>query len=224
MATNADTPDGAVKESSAPSGGAVAPDESVVESNSSSEELSEASSGGGDEADATEEDTDGPRERAAAPKRLALVAGLSLVIVLGALSGWLGYQAYQSHEADKQRKEFVQVARQGALNLTTIDYEHADTDVQRILESATGQFHDDFAQRSQPFLDVVKQAQSKSVGTITEAALESESGDEAQVIVAVTVKTSNVGAAEQEPRAWRMRLTVQKVGEDMKVSNVGFVP
>ncbi|MBB2773065.1 Mce associated membrane protein [Mycolicibacterium monacense DSM 44395] len=202
----------------------MAPDESVVESESSSEELSEASSGGGDEADATEEDIDGPRERAAAPKRLALVAGLSLVIVLGALSGWLGYQAYQSHEADKQRREFVQVARQGALNLTTIDYEHADTDVQRILESATGQFHDDFAQRSQPFLDVVKQAQSKSVGTITEAALESESGDEAQVIVAVTVKTSNVGAAEQEPRAWRMRLTVQKVGEDMKVSNVGFVP
>jgi Mce-associated membrane protein len=44
------------------------------------------------------------------------------------------------------------------------------------------------------------------------------------VLVAVTVKTSNAGAAEQEPRAWRMRLTVKKVGDEAKVSNVEFVP
>ena len=50
------------------------------------------------------------------------------------------------------------------------------------------------------------------------------SDNEAQVLVAVTVTTSNVGAPEQEPRAWRMRLTVQKVGDDAKVSNVEFVP
>ena len=34
--------------------------------------------------------------------------------------------------------------------------------------------------------------------------------DEAQVLVAVTVVTSNVGAPQQEPRAWRMRLTVDQ--------------
>jgi len=38
------------------------------------------------------------------------------------------------------------------------------------------------------------------------------------------VNTSNVGAPQQEPRAWRMRLTVTKVGEEAKVSNVEFVP
>jgi Mce-associated membrane protein len=38
------------------------------------------------------------------------------------------------------------------------------------------------------------------------------------------VKTSNAGAAQQEPRAWRMRITVQKVGDDAKVSQVEFVP
>jgi Mce-associated membrane protein len=117
-----------------------------------------------------------------------------------------------------------QVARQAALNLTTIDYQHADADVQRILDSATGQFFDDFSKRSQPFVDVVKQAQSKSVGTVTEAGLESEDHDGARVIVAVAVNTSNAGAPQQQPRAWRMRLTVQSVGGDAKVSNVGFVP
>lgn len=156
--------------------------------------------------------------------RLALVAGLIGVVALGGLSGWLGYRAYQSHQTQSDRELFLQVARQGALNLTTIDFEHADSDIQRILDSATGQFHDDFAQRAKPFVEVVKQAQSKSVGTIAEAGLESVSGDEAQAIVAVTVNTSNLGAPEQQPRSWRMRLTVQKVGQDVKVSNVGFVP
>ena len=122
-----------------------------------------------------------------------------------------------------ERNLFLQVGRQGALNLTTIDFEHADADVQRILDSSTGTFYDDFQSRAQPFLEVVKQAKSKSVGTIAEAGLQSESDDAADVLVAVTVKSSNAGAAEQEPRAWRMMITVQKVGDDVKVSNVRFV-
>jgi Mce-associated membrane protein len=156
--------------------------------------------------------------------RLATIAGLVLVVALAGLTGWLGFRTYQSHKADEQRKLFLQVGRQGALNLTTINFEHADADVQRILDSATGTFYDDFQKRSQPFVAVVKQAQSKSVGTIAEAGLESESGDGAQVLVAVTVKTSNAGAPEQAPRAWRMRISVQKVGDEAKVSNVEFVP
>jgi Mce-associated membrane protein len=156
--------------------------------------------------------------------RLTTVVGLVAVVVLATLVGWLGFRAYQSHQAQQQRETFVQVGRQGALNLTTIDWQHADTDVQRILDSATGTFYDDFSRRQQPFIDVVKKAQATSVGKITEAGLESESGDEAQVLVAVSVNTSNLGAAEQEPRAWRMRISVQKVGNEMKISNISFVP
>lgn len=136
----------------------------------------------------------------------------------------MGFRTYQSHQTEQQRERFLQVGRQGAVNLTTIDFAHADTDIQRILDSATGTFYDDFSRRSQPFVDVVKQAKSTSVGTITESVLESESGNQAQVLVAVSVTTSNTGGAEQQPRAWRMRISVQKVGEEAKVSNVEFVP
>jgi Mce-associated membrane protein len=158
------------------------------------------------------------------PERMATVLGLVMVVALGALAGWLGFRGYQSHQSQQQRQLFVQVGRQGALNLTTIDWQHADADVQRILDSATGTFYDDFSNRSKPFVDVVKKAQSKSVGTVTEAGLESQSGNEAQVLVAVSVKTSNLGAADQDPRYWRMRITVQKLGNEAKVSNVAFVP
>jgi len=155
--------------------------------------------------------------------RLALVSGTIATLVLTALVGWLGFAAYQSHKVQQQRELFIQAGRQGALNLTTIDWQHADSDVQRIVDSATGTFRDEFSERRQPFIEVVKKAQSKSVGTISEAGLESESGDEAQLMVAVSVKTANLGAAEQPSRAWRIRISVMKVGNEVKISNVRFV-
>jgi Mce-associated membrane protein len=156
--------------------------------------------------------------------RLAAMVGLSIVVALAATVGWLGFRAYQSHQAQAQRQLFLQVGRQCALNLTTIDWQHAENDVQRVLDSATGQFYDQFSKRKQPFIEVIKKAQSKSVGTITEAGLESDSGDNAQVLVAVSIKTSNLGAEDQQPREWRMRISVEKSGDEVKVSNVAFVP
>ena len=116
---------------------------------------------------------------------------------------------------------FSQVGRQGAINLTTLDYEHIDADVNGSSTPATGTFYDDFQQRAPSFTDVVKQVKSKSVGTVTEAALESVTATEAEVLVAVTVKSAIVGQPEQQPRAWRMRILVQKVGDDAKVFERG---
>jgi Mce-associated membrane protein len=175
-----------------------------------------------DEVDDASEDA-APLKKRMSPVRLAAVWGAVTLVSLGALGGWFGFRMYQSHQAHEQRELLIQVARQGALNLTTIDWQHADADIQRILDSATGTFYDDFSNRSKPFVDVVKKAQSKSVGTIIEAGVESQSANEAQVLVAVSVKTSNLGAAEQDLRHWRMRITVQKLGNDAKVSNVAFV-
>lgn len=165
-----------------------------------------------------------PARRSWTPERLALILGLVVVVGLGALFGWLGYRDYQSRHIDSERATFLQVGRQGAINLTTIDWQHADADIQRILDSATGRFYDDFSQRSKPFVDVVKQAQSTSVGTITEAGVESFTSNGAQVLVAVNVKTSTGGTPAEQPRAWRMRVDVANVGGAVKVSNVEFVP
>ncbi len=156
--------------------------------------------------------------------RPALLVGMVAVVALAGLVGWLGFRAHQSDQAEHRRALLVEVGRQAAVNLTTISYTEADADVQRILDSATGTFHDDFAKRSPAFVDVVKKAQSKSEGTITEAGLESGGGDQGQVLVAVSVKTSTAGAAEPQPRAWRMRISVERVGDGAKVSNVEFVP
>jgi Mce-associated membrane protein len=176
-----------------------------------------------DDSDIEDEAAHAPATAATSHVRLATTLGLVVVVALAGLCGWLGFRAYLSHQAADERNMFLQVGRQAALNLTTIDFEHADEDVQRVLDSSTGTFYDDFNARAQPFKEVVKQAKSKSVGTIAEAGVETETEDGADVLVAVTVRTSNAGAAEQEPRAWRMRITVQKIGDEAKVANVRFV-
>lgn len=163
------------------------------------------------------------RSTGRSPWRVALVAGLTFVVALGALCGWLGYRVHGQGQGDQFRASLVQMGRQGAINLTTIDYQHADADVQRILDSSTGEFYDEFKSRSAAFVDVVKKAKSSSVGTVTEAGLESTNGSDGQVLVAVTVESSSDGKSEEQPRYWRMRLTVSRQGGTVKVSKVDFV-
>ena len=203
---------------------AAAPDGELVEKAPEAEDAADGDAVDEEiEAEETEDDEPAATNATMSHVRLATILGLTVVVALAGLCGWLGYRTYESRKAADERNLFLQVGRQAALNLTTIDFEHADEDVQRVLDSSTGTFYDDFQARAQPFKEVVKQAKSKSVGTIAEAGVESITGDGAEVLVAVTVKTSNAGAAEQEPRAWRMRITVQKVDDGAKVANVRFV-
>lgn len=222
MAINADSPAGELNHDLNADGepSAITLD-TVSEQRDTSFDRTVASDSDGRDSNAREE-----RHRdSLSPQRTAALVSLALVLALAGLVGWMGWRSYETRQAQQQRELFIQVGRQAAINLTTIDFTRADLDVQRILDAATDTFFDDFSERSQPFVDVVKQAQSKSVGEVTSAGLESEAEDQAQVLVAVSVKTSNAGAPEQEPRAWRMRISVKRVGEDeAKVSNVEFVP
>ncbi|KZS51710.1 hypothetical protein A4G26_20030 [Mycobacterium kansasii] len=188
-------------------------------------EHDEASAAQSDDLDAGGDDEDvKPTQQRLSPVRLATLVSLVAILALGGVVGWLGLRTYQLRQEQEQRELFLRVGRQGAVNLTTIDWQNVNSDIQRILDSATGPFYDDFSKRSQPFIDLVKKMQSKSVGTVTEAGLESVSRNEARVLVAVSVKTSNLGAEDQPLRAWRMRIDVQKVDDGAKVSNVLFVP
>ncbi|WP_319449824.1 MULTISPECIES: mammalian cell entry protein [unclassified Mycobacterium] len=180
-------------------------------------------------AGAESDNTPAPADEATGRRRpsttaTAITVGVVIVIALGSVAGWLGYRVIADRRAQATRAAMIDAARQGAVDLTSIDYTRVDADIQRILDASTGTFRKDFQDRSKPFVDVVKQAQSKSEGTVTAAGLESQDGDTARVLVTVSVKTSNVGAQEQQPRAWRMLIDVQNADNAIKVSDVQFVP
>jgi Mce-associated membrane protein len=201
--------------------GAPAQAESVDAESVDAPELVDAE----DAADVAEQDTNEPPRQWFSSISKPIAVGVAIIVALVGLAGWLGYRLHQDHQVQAQRNLYVQVARQTAINLTTISYTEVDADIKRVLDSATGAFHDEFQNRSQPFVEVVKKVQSKSEGTVAEAGLLTYTKDQAQVLVAVAVKTSMAAApADPEPRRWRMRLTVDKTGDGAKVSNVEFVP
>ena len=156
--------------------------------------------------------------------RTAVAVGLVAVAAMAGLVGWLAFRTHGSHRAIQQHQQFLAAARQGALDLTTIDYTRVDADVQRIVDASTTTFGDDFKSRAPAFVQAITQSQAKTQGSIIDAALESKDATHAQVLVAVSVKTATAAAPQQDPRSWRMRVGVEQVGDAVKVSTVSFVP
>lgn len=160
------------------------------------------------------------------PVRSAVAALTVAGLAIATLGGWFGDQAYRDLVAEKKTHALVEAARQGALNLATIDFTSIGDDIQHIVDSSTGAFLQDFRSREPAFTDFVQKAQSKSTGTITEAAVESSNGDEARILVALAVVTSwgSRPPGPGTPQMWRMRVTAQMTSAEVaKMSNVEFV-
>lgn len=162
-------------------------------------------------------------DNADAGPRRALIAGLVGVLASASLLGWLGFRAEAAHSAAEQRELFVQAARRTAIDLTTVDYQDAEGDVQRVLDSATGEFYERFAKRAPLLIETVTRERSQAVSAVSEAGLEWQSDDEAQVLVAVSVASTHLGGLSERPHELRMRMTVQRVGEQAKVSDIEYV-
>lgn len=158
-----------------------------------------------------------------AGQRRALIAGLIGVVISAGLLGWLGFRAEAAHSAATQREMFLQAARRTALDLTTVDYQDPQGDVQRVLDSATGEFYERFAKRAPLLIETVTRERSQAVSAVSEAGLEWQSGDEAQVLVAISVASKHLGGLDLRPHELRMRLTVQRMGKQAKVSDVEYV-
>ena len=102
-----------------------------------------------DAEDAADQDSDKPVRKSRARQWLSGVSkpvavAVAIIVALVGLGGWLAFRVHQDHQVQAQRNLYLQVARQTAINLTTISYTEVDADIKRVLDSATGGFHDEF--------------------------------------------------------------------------------
>jgi Mce-associated membrane protein len=184
----------------------------------------DSSAGDGDPIETGEQQTNAQAHARWRPEvRLAVAVGAVAVAAVAGIAGWTSYGAWQCHQAEQQRKLFLQAARQSAHDMTTISHAEVESDVQRILDLSIGQFHEDFAQRRQPFIDHIKHERSTSQGTVTEAGLESVGGNSARALVTVAVKLTKADSGAQKLDGFRLRIDLQRVGAGAKVSDVEYV-
>ncbi|MCV6963881.1 hypothetical protein BST27_02595 [Mycobacterium intermedium] len=170
-----------------------------------------------------------PRRIRAATRLPSLSATVKVVaiILICAFAGASGYMVWEDHNAAERRQRaanFIAGAKQGVVNMASLDFHRAKEDVQRLLDSSTGQFRDEFQQRAKDFVRVVEESQVVTQGTINAAAVESMAEHSASVLVSATSTITNADGAKDEPRVWRLRVTVTEEGGQYKMSKLEFVP
>ena len=157
---------------------------------------------------------------------LSRVLTAAAIVAICGLLGASGWMLWHHHTvlAERQRSAaYVAAARQGVVNLTSLDFNKAKEDVQRVLDSATGEFRDDFQRRADDFASVVKDSKAVTQGSVTASAVESMSKDSAVVLVLANERVTNSAGAKDDPRAFRFRVSVVRDGDQLKISKVEFV-
>ena len=157
----------------------------------------------------------------------AVGLGVAGVLTAGllALTGYLLWQHKTMTQERHSAAEFAAAARQDVINLMSIDYNTADDSVQRVLDGSTGRFRENFADTAEDFVKALKDEKIITKATVNDAAVESMTGDSAVVLVSATSRREGPQAPkdQQEPRLWRIAVSMERDGGQIKMSGVEFV-
>jgi Mce-associated membrane protein len=160
-------------------------------------------------------------------RRMPMIAAVIAIILIVCFAGASVFMVFQHRDntAHHQREAaFVEGAKHAVLNMISLNYNKAKEDVQRVIDSSTGQFKDDFQRNANDFIAVVTQSKTITEGTVNAAAIESMDEDSAVVLVAATSQVTNSPAGkDQPPKVWRLKVTVAEVGGQYKMSKVEYV-
>ncbi len=180
---------------------------------------------------AEQTDEAGPAEPVAAPTPTpvlpAVAAGLAtlLTAALLAATGYMVWQHQKTTRVQHSAAEFTAAARQDVINLMSIDFNTAQDSVQRVLDGSTGRFRSNFADTADDFVKALKDEKIITKATINDAAVESMTGDSAVVLVSATSRREGEKAPkeQQQPRLWRVVVTLEREDGQIKMSGVDFV-
>ena len=162
------------------------------------------------------------------PRLSTIAAAVAIVVIVGALAGSVYMVLEHRHAVEQRRRaaEFTAAARQGVVTLTSLDFEHAKEGVQNIIDVSTGSFKDDFVKMADDFTKVVQESKVVAQGSVQADAvdLNTMTDDSAVVLIASTSEVTNAAGAKQEPRKYRLIVTVARDGGQLKLSKVEFLP
>lgn len=158
-----------------------------------------------------------PRSR----KRPWVVLAVLIVLFAAAIGSVVLYLFDRNAEAD--RAAALDAARSATVALTSINFSTADNDIQRVIDSGTGDFGDLFRQNLASYVQMVKDSQVTSDGKVASAALTSSGSKTAEALVAVTGSVKNASSPQPQQRLYRIRLDMVKEGDRWLVSKLDFV-
>ncbi|QEN13384.1 hypothetical protein ACRDU6_12515 [Mycolicibacterium sp. ELW1] len=166
------------------------------------------------------------KRRRRLPLGKAVAAAVAVLAIIGLLSA-TGYMVWKHRDAEAQRHrtaEFSAAARQGVVNLMSMDFNQAKESVQRVIDDSTGKFKSNFQDGADDLIKAMQQSKVVTKVTVNDTAVESMDKDSATVLVAATSQRTGPDAPkeDQQPRVWRVVVSLQRDGDQLKVSDVEF--
>ncbi|WP_067698759.1 hypothetical protein [Nocardia jejuensis] len=153
----------------------------------------------------------------------AAVALVSALVLIGS-TGLFFYHDHRADQLSERRAEYIQVAKQAYLNMSTVKDSTADQDIDRLLSVAGGGLKDEYAQNRDAYKKVFEQLKVESSGNIVSAAIESDDKDSASVLLLAQQTVSNVATNGPMQRDYRIRVHLTRTGDTVTASSVEFVP
>ena len=167
---------------------------------------------------------DAVAQAAAAPRRRRLLLGLCAAGLLLLLAlALLAVQLVRYEQREDRRDAALRAAKQSALNLTSIDNESFDEDVQLVLDGATGAFRTDFEARSKDLKQILTENKVVSEGKVIEAGLVRFDPRNATALVVVDSTVRNTAAPEGRVNTYRMQLELELRDGEWRTSMLEFV-
>jgi Mce-associated membrane protein len=156
--------------------------------------------------------------------RLGLLLGLGgLLLALTAFTAYLALGILEDRAQEDRREDALRYAKQMALNLTSISVQDLDNDITQVLEGATGEFGEDFANRSDNLREVLSTNQVSSEGKVLEAALVRADEETATALVVVDATVRNAANPDGGVNTYRMKLELERQGDRWLTSLLEFV-
>jgi len=135
---------------------------------------------------------------------------LSLALVASVLLSLFLVIRGSGDDADGERTEVIAIAETYALNLTSYDYSRLDQDFARVLDTATGEFKDQYQVAKESLREAIVKFKGKATGQVLARAVLSLDGKNAEVILFVDQTVTNSNTAQPRIDRLRMRMGLEK--------------
>jgi Mce-associated membrane protein len=160
-----------------------------------------------------------------------LVVAVLVLGVIGLLQAFslpeVGTAQARESSLSQERDAAVSAASNEIVGLLTVSGKTAKADIQRLLDGAAAQFHDQLQQEATSFQKALAQGKVTSKGAIASAGLVSlrTTGKTGTAVVAIAAKATvkNSAAPKGDARNYRLTVTVEKTGGKWLVSAITFV-
>jgi Mce-associated membrane protein len=158
------------------------------------------------------------------PGRKAMrVAAIVLICASLAASGYMVWQHLTLARERQHAAEFAAAARQGVETMMSIDPDHAQENVQRVIDNTTGTLKSQLQATATYMVKNAQDAKVTTKATVEDAAVESMTDNSAVVLVVAKSDTTNADKSKRPPVFWRLSVNIERDGGQLKMSKLDFV-